>query len=148
MYPKNAKSMFAPMCHAFKIQPRLHNSVDQGISKIVYLPLLSFQRELSLFTTFSAKLVWRVGHVTSTIVFLSTPIIITLWTLRQRNAPQTAVCREIEIDTKTAPKFPNFLPSVVHVIVISHIEVRLVGFCWRWRGWVVLWWWVGCGIRS
>ena len=44
MYPENAKSMFAPMCHAFKMQPKLHimqpklhNSADQGISKFVYL---------------------------------------------------------------------------------------------------------------
>ena len=45
MYPENAKSMFAPMCHictmchAFKMQPELHNSVAQGISKVVYLRL-------------------------------------------------------------------------------------------------------------
>ena len=32
-------AMFAPMCHAFKMQPKLHNSVGQGISKCVYLCL-------------------------------------------------------------------------------------------------------------
>ena len=38
-YPENAKSMFTPMCQAFKMQPKLHNSVDWGISKFVYLCL-------------------------------------------------------------------------------------------------------------
>ena len=29
--------MFAPICHAFKIQLKLHNSADHGISKFLYL---------------------------------------------------------------------------------------------------------------
>ena len=32
-------AIFAPMCHAFKMQPNLHNSADRGISKFFYLRL-------------------------------------------------------------------------------------------------------------
>ena len=44
--PENSKSMFAPMYHAFKMQPKLHNSADHGISKFVHL-CLSLQSSLS-----------------------------------------------------------------------------------------------------
>ena len=37
--PESSKSMFASICHVIKMQPKLHNSVDQGISKFVYLRL-------------------------------------------------------------------------------------------------------------
>ena len=43
--PRKCQSMFAPkchnctMCHAFKMQPELHNSADRGIFKFVYLRL-------------------------------------------------------------------------------------------------------------
>ena len=39
LFPKNAESMFALMCQAFKMQPEIHNSADRGISKFIYLRL-------------------------------------------------------------------------------------------------------------
>ena len=55
MYPENSKSIFAPMCHAFQLQPKLHNSADQGIIKFVYLCLCL----VVLLTTFCLALVMR-----------------------------------------------------------------------------------------
>ena len=51
-------AIFAPMWHAFKIQPKLHNSADHGIAKFFYLCL----RLVVYFYSWPPIWPWTWGH--------------------------------------------------------------------------------------
>ena len=55
MYSEYSKSIFAPMCHAFKMRLKLHNSADQGISHLLLRLVVCFYPQLPVWP-------WSWGH--------------------------------------------------------------------------------------